>query len=68
MTGGLSRFASTGFVEASVDAETTVNTVNSEDSSGYFRTVVNSILLPLDRTNLESSIRKCISVAKHIVG
>ena len=32
------------------------------------RTVVNSILRPLDRTNQDGSVRKYISVAKHIIG
>ena len=68
VTAGLSRFAGTEFTEASVDAATAVNDVNNDDSSSYFRTVVNSILRPLDYTSHDGSVHKCISVAKHVLG
>ena len=48
MTVGLSRLAGNGFADVSVDADTAVNECNSDESSGYFRTVVNSILRSLD--------------------
>ena len=68
VTAGLSRFAGTEFTNASVDAATAVNEVNNDDSSGYFCTVINSILHPLDYTSHDGSVHKCISVAKHVLG
>ena len=69
MAVGLSRFPGNVFAGVSVvDAATAVNKCNSDDSSGYFCTVVNSVLCPLDQTNQDGSVKKYISVAKHIIG
>ena len=55
-------------MEASVDAATAVNEVNNDDASGYFCTVINNIICPLDYTDHDGSVQKCISVAKHVMG
>ena len=69
--GGLSRFAQTeedrfgsSEVSTSVDAETAVNNVNSSNLEGYFQSVINTILSPLDRVSADGSVCKCISVAR----
>ena len=52
-------------VSSSVDAETAVNTVDNSSSQGYFQSVINSMLSPLDRVSADGTVRKCISVAHY---
>ena len=72
VAGGLSRFAQSeedhfGFsdVSTSVDADTAVNSVDNSNSEGYFQSVVNSMLSPLNRLSADGSICKCISIARY---
>ena len=70
-TGGLSQSAQTdknhyGFSEVfSVDTALEVNSVNTISSQGYFQTVVNSLLSPLDHMSSDGTICKCISVVRY---
>ena len=72
VVGGLGRFAGNisgnTWEEASVDAADAVNDVNTDGVTPYFRTVITSLLSPLDQINPDGSIRKCISVARHTIG
>ena len=73
VVGGLGRFAGNIYSgdtwgEASIDAADAVNEVNTDGITPYFRTVITSLLSPLDKINPDGSIRKCISVARHTIG
>ena len=70
VTRGLRRFAQSEEdhfeffdVSTSVDTASAVNNVNTSSSSGYYQTVVNNLLSPLDCVTADGTICKCISVA-----
>ena len=56
-----------GFFEVStgVDATLAVNSVNTSSSQGYFQTVVNSMLSPLDCVSTDGTVCKCISIVQY---
>ena len=69
IAGGLSRFVQSkedrfGFsdVSTSVDADTTVNSVNTSNSQGYLQSVINNMLSLLDRVSADGTVCKCISI------
>ena len=72
VTGGLSYFAQSkedcfefSDVSTSVDAASAVHSVNTSNSQGYFQTVVNSMLRPLNCVSADGTVCKCISIARY---